>query len=241
MNALESRLVPCESIMRPLTFVVLFSVFTLPAFAASVEDAASLRKIAETFVIQQSTELPGQVHTVVGAIDNRLRLPKCPNPEGFLPPGTRLWGNASIGIRCLDPAWSIYVPVTVKVMALVVIAAKPLAQGQYLAPSDLTTQLTDLTQLPQGVVTDPEQVIGKTLSGSLPAGQAIRADLLRSPLLIKTGQMVKLVAQGGSFQVSSDGKALSNGGPGQTISVRTSSGKVVSGVVKTDGSVEVPF
>lgn len=226
--------------MRPLLFV-LAALFAFPSCAAPVEDAASLRKIAETFVARQSADLPGQVNSVIGTIDSRLRLPKCPNPEGFLPPGTRLWGNASVGIRCLDPAWSIYVPVTVKVMAMVVIAAKPLIQGQYLSPTDLTTQLTDLTQLASGVLTDPEQAIGKTLTAGLPAGQPLRTDMLRSALLIKTGQIVKLIAQGGTFQVSSEGKALSNGSPGQTISVRTAGGRVVSGVVKADGSVEVPF
>ncbi|MBS4098231.1 MAG: flagellar basal body P-ring formation protein FlgA [Sulfuricella sp.] len=228
--------------MRPLLYI-LAAFFSIPAYSAPMpmEDAGSLRQIAETFVLQQAVELPGQASAVVGVIDSRLRLPKCSTPEAFLPPGTRLWGNTTVGIRCAAPAWSIYVQVAVKVMAMAVTAAKPLTQGQYLSPTDLATQLTDLTQLPSGVLTDPEQAIGKTLTTSLPAGQALRSDMLRSPLMIKTGQVVKLIAQNGAFQVSSEGKALANGGPGQTISVRTASGKVVSGVVKADGSVEVPF
>ncbi len=224
-----------------ILLLVLACFFSLGVGATPTEDSGSLKKIAEAFVTRQSSDLPGQVSVTVGSIDPRLRLPRCSNPEGFLPPGTRLWGNTTIGIRCPDPAWSIYVQVTIKIMAMVVTTAKPLAQGQYLSPNDLTTQLTDITQLAPGALTDLEQAIGKILITGLPAGQALRTDMLRTPLLIKTGQIVKLVVQGGAFQVSAEGKALANGGPGQTISVRTSSGKVVSGLIKPDGSVEVPF
>lgn len=224
-----------------ILLLVLASFFSLTVGASPTEDSGSLKKIAEAFVIRQSADLHGQVSVTIGSIDPRLRLPKCSSPEGFLPPGTRLWGNTTIGIRCSDPAWSIYVQATVKIMAMVVTTAKPLAQGQYLSPNDLTTQFTDITQLAPGALTELEQAIGKILVTGLPAGQVLRMDILRAPLLIKTGQIVKLVVQGGAFQVSTEGKALANGGTGQTISVRTSSGKVVSGLIKPDGSVEVPF
>lgn len=218
------------------------ALFSAAAALAASEDSTSLRKIAEAFIARQVGELPGQATATVGAIDTRLRLPKCATAEGFLPPGIRLWGNATIGIRCQEPsAWTIYVPVTVKVSGPVVTTVKPLPQGHVLMPGDVAAQPADLTQLPAGVIADVDQVIGKSLSNGVPAGQALRADLLRTPQTIKTGQVVRIVAQGGDFQVSTEGKALSNASPGQSLSVRTSSGKVVSGVVRADGSVEVAF
>jgi flagella basal body P-ring formation protein FlgA len=232
---------PSLNLQSLLAFAAL-SIFSACAAASATEDSASLRKIAETFVARQVAELPGQATATVGMIDTRLRLPKCTNAEGFLPPGTKLWGNATIGIRCQEPsAWSIYVPVTVKVMAPVVTTVKPLPQGHILTYADIAAQPGDLTQLPSGVIADVEQVIGKSLASGLPAGQALRAELLRSPQIVKTGQVVRLVAQGGAFQVSAEGKALNSAAPGQSISVRTTGGKVVSGVVRADGSVEVAF
>ncbi|MFA7242626.1 MAG: flagellar basal body P-ring formation chaperone FlgA [Sulfuricellaceae bacterium] len=226
---------------KQFVFAVLCT-FSVTAFGTAMEDAASLRKMAETFVVRQTAEQPGQVTATVGAIDSRLRLPKCPNAESFLPPGVRLWGNISVGIRCQEPSpWTIYVPVTVTVMAPTVIATKSLQQGQVLTRADVNVQLSDVTQMPAGVIADIDQVLGKTLSGSMAAGQPIRANLLRTPQLIKNGQTVKLIAQGGSFQVSAEGKALGNAALGQVVSVRTTNGKVVSGVVKEDGSVEIPF
>ncbi len=229
-----------------LPFKIVSACAALPflsaAAAAATEDSASLRKIAESYVASQVGELPGQVTVSVGAIDHRLRLPKCANAEGFLPPGTQLWGNASIGIRCQEPSpWSIYVPVTVKVTAQVVTTVKPLPQGHLLTPGDVTTQPADLTQLPPGVIADVGQVIGKTLAGGISAGQPLRPEMLRAPQIVKTGQTVRIVAQGGDFQVSAEGKALNNAASGQSVSVRTPGGKVVSGVVRADGSVEVAF
>jgi len=229
----------------PPQFLLAFaamSVFSVSVAASPMEDSASLRKIAETFVARQVAELPGQTTANVGMVDTRLRLPKCTNAEGFLPPGIRLWGNATIGIRCQQPTpWTIYIPVTVKVTAPVITTAKPLPQGHVLTLADVVAQPGDLTQLPPGVIADVEQVIGKSLASGVPAGQALRAELLRSPQAIKTGQAVRIVAQGGAFQVSAEGKALNNASTGQSISVRTSGGKVVTGVVKADGSVEVAF
>jgi len=231
-----------KSLPSFLPIFAMLAVFSVNAETSSMEDSASLRKFAETYVVRQIAELPGKATVSVGMIDSRLRLPKCAAPEGFLPPGIRLWGNATIGIRCQQPApWTIYIPITVKVTAPVITTVKPLPQGHVLTLTDVAAQAGDLTQLPPGVIADVDQVIGKSLASGVPAGQALRAELLRTPQAIKTGQMVRVVAQGGAFQVSTEGKALNNAATGQSISVRTSGGKVVSGVVKADGSVEVAF
>lgn len=222
--------------------LAVLGVLSAGALAAAMEDGASLGKVAEAFVLGQTAGLPGQVSVTAGAVDTRLRLPKCANTEVFLPPGARLWGNATVGIRCSQPsAWTIYLPVTVKVTAPLASAVKPLPQGHVLTAADIVMQPGDLTQFPPGAITDAQQVVGKVLASGISAGQVLRPEQLRTPQLVKTGQNVRLVAQGDSFQVSAEGRALNNAGAGQSISVRTASGKVVSGVVRADGAVEVNF
>lgn len=219
-----------------------FSLFSACAGASAMEDGVSLQKIAEAFVMRQTADLPGQVSVAAGVVDTRLRLPKCANAEGFLPQGARLWGNATVGIRCSQPsAWTIYLPVTVKVTAPLASAVKPLPQGHVLTAADIVMQPGDLTQFPPGAITDAQQVVGKVLASGVSAGQVLRPEQLRAPQLVKTGQNVRLVAQGASFQVSAEGKALNNAGAGQSVSVRTAGGKVVSGTVRADGAVEVNF
>jgi flagella basal body P-ring formation protein FlgA len=232
--------------LPPLWFPLLISLLLCPGTQAqgadAIEDLNTLKKSVEGFVRQQTAGLPGQVDISAGMIDNRLRLPKCNHPEFFVPSATRLWGNTLVGVRCQAPsAWTVYVPVTVQVVAPIVMTARPLSQGHIITQADLTVQNGDLTQQPVGVISDIQQAVGKTLASSVSSGQPLRLDMLRSPMVIRQGQIVKLVAQGNGFQVSSEGKALANASAGQAVSVRLPSGQVINGTAKPDGTVEVPF
>lgn len=130
-------------------------------------------------------------------------------------------------------------PVTVNVMVGVVITARPLPRGHVLSATDLVTRDGDLTQLPPGTLTDTAPALGKLLAVSVPSNTALRVDMLRAPLAVVQGQKVRLVVQGGGFKVNSEGTALSNASIGQTASVRTASGRIVSGIVRAQGLVEL--
>lgn len=214
-----------------------------PASAGTgVQDLGIIRKTVEHFVQQNTAELPGQVTSTVGAIDPRLQLPSCETPEVFLPAGSRLWGNATVGVRCQSATpWTIYVPVSVRIMAQTTVATRPLSAGQTVSQADVAMQSSDLSQLPPGVITDPALAIGKTVIIGASTGQAFRHDMLRAPQVIQQGQTVKLMAKGNGFQVTAEGKALANATLGQVVSVRTQSGQVISGIAKQNGVVEVNF
>jgi flagella basal body P-ring formation protein FlgA len=199
-----------------------------------------LRNQVLEFALAQTVGLPGQVSVTVGAIDQRTSLPPCAAPEAFLPAGARLWGRANVGVRCQGASpWAVYVPVTVRIMGGVVVAAQPLAAGRPIEASDLAMQQADLGQLPAAVVTDPRQAIGRMPAMGVMPGQPLRLDLMRSAQVIQQGQPVMLVAQGGGFRVSAEGKAVTNAADGQVIQVRTLSGRSISGVARPGGLVEV--
>lgn len=228
--------------LRLFCLYLIFAPLQAVGADAALQDLGEIRAIAENFALRQTADLPGQVTVGAGAVDSRLRLAACSEPEAFLPAGSRLWGAATVGVRCRKPAsWTVYVPVSIKVMASVVVAAKSLPHGQVIGQADILTRTEDITQLPGNILNDPLQAIGKTLAGSVPSGYPLRADALRSPLAVTQGQIVKVVAQGRGFRVSSEGKALANATEGQTVTVRTSSGQIVSGTARAGGIVEVPF
>ncbi|HUW50388.1 MAG TPA: flagellar basal body P-ring formation chaperone FlgA [Sulfuricella sp.] len=221
---------------------LLLTLLPVLANATATQDIGAIRKAVDNFAQQNTAGQPGKVELTVGAIDPRLRLPACDAPEVFLPTGSRLWGNTTVGVRCQSATpWTIYVPVSVKVMAQVVVAAHPLSSGQTVSQSDVLQQNSDLSQLPPGVIFDPALAIGKTVISGASSGQALRQDMLRAPQVIQRGQTVKLVAKGSGFQVSSEGKALANATLGQAVSVRTQSGQVINGIAKQNGIVEVNF
>lgn len=228
--------------------LVVVSCFSGNAWAQSQhpagvrQDTSALRSVVEQFLQVQTTGLPGQTSFTIGAIDSRMNLPACAAPEAFLPPGSRIWGKTSVGVRCTAPSpWTVYVSATVQVLADYVITAAPLPQGRQLTASDLTRIKGDLTALPSTIITDGNQAIGKTLSVSLPAGAPLRSDALKTQQAVQQGQLVKVTTTGPGFQVSAEARALNNAAEGQVTQARTQSGQVVSGVARMGGIIEVTY
>jgi flagellar basal body P-ring formation protein FlgA len=222
--------------------LLVFAASAQPRAAQTVQAGApqsAIRSAVGDFLSAQTGGLPGQVEHSVGAIDPRLVLPPCGAMEVFTPPGARLWGKTNVGVRCASPAWTIYVPVTVKVTGSYLVTARALPPGHVITAADTMAAFGDLTQLPAGVAQDPVQVVGRSVSGSLAAGQPLRTDVLRAPVVIQQGQAVKLVARGQGFEVTADGKALSQGTLGQVVQVRAPSGQTVSGIARSGGVVEI--
>lgn len=220
--------------------MLLLARFSVLVFSAERQEIPPIANAVENYVRGETAGFPGEVSIGVGAVDPRLNLPACAALEPFLPAGGRLWGQASVGVRCIGHTrWTVYVPVSIKVMANVVHAARPLAQGQPLGPADIALQKADLAQLPAGILTEPAQAVGKTLVSSIASGQPVRSDMLRSPTVVQQGQTVKLLAHGRGFSVSSEGKALGPAAAGQVVQVRTHSGQIISGIARSDAIVEV--
>ena len=225
-------------LVRSLFFAFLLLFAGRPLLAAETDAALDT---AERFVRQQTQGIPGKTTITMGKLDT-VRLPPCSAYEAFSPPGTRLSGRTHVGIRCLGPnIWSALVPVQITTTGTYVTTTRPLGAGQLIQAGDLAIMTGDLSSQPTGVITDPANAIGKTLRNSLGAGQALRGEQLLAPLVIQQGQSVRVVSKGNGFAVSSEGKALNNAAAGQIAQIRMNSGQTVSGVAKSDGSIEIAF
>ncbi|HEY4318478.1 MAG TPA: flagellar basal body P-ring formation chaperone FlgA [Herbaspirillum sp.] len=204
------------------------------------QDLGALGPVIEHFVEVQSVGTQNRITVELGRIDPRLNLAACPSPEAFLPNGSRAFGKTMVGVRCAAPvAWSIYVPVTVRVYGDYYVTAGALTRGQVVEAQDLAKANGDLTMLPKSIITDPTQAIGRTVSMAMRPGTPLRQDELRSQLVIRQGQTVKVVSNGPGFQVSADAVATSNAVEGQIGQAKTSNGQTVSGIAKSGGILEV--
>lgn len=211
---------------------------TLPAWAVPQQSHTEIIAAIEAFVRSETLAMPGKVDIKVDEIDRRVKLPVCPALEAFLPPGGKLLGNSTVGVRCTGiNKWMLFVPVHVKISTALLIANKPLGQGQVICAEDLASQSGELAQA--AMLTDPMEAIGKVLKVSLGAGQVLKRDMLRMAYAVKEGQMVQLQIEGEGFTIRADGQALSNVAEGESVRVRTSSGQVVNGLARAEGIVEV--
>ncbi len=232
--------------LKSLAFILLIKISfsSLPLSAGNTlshyQDISLIQNAVKDFIYSHVTSPNAMVQVEVGQIDSRITLPKCPYLEPFVPPGSRLWGKTSVGVRCEgELGWTIYVPAEVKVMADVLYVTRPVARDQTIGFDDLSLQMANLTQFPEGVFTDYSQVVGKVAAMNITAGQPMRSNMVRAPFVILRGQSVKLTVVGRGFSVSSEGQALSDASDGQVLQVRNTAGRIISGLARQNGIVEV--
>lgn len=206
-----------------------------PALWAS--EANPVIEAAERHARQLVEGQPGEIRIAADPIDTSRLIP-CATLETYTPPNTRTIGRTHIGVRCQESAnWNILVPVRISIISNYVRTSRSLLAGKTLRASDLVVSSGDLSTLPTGTVISIDRAIGKTLRNSVGAGQALRADQLQAPLVIRQGQNVKVVSRGPGFLVKADGKAMNNAAEGELARARMLSGKTLSGIAQQDGSI----
>lgn len=225
---------------RPLFFAMLLFALTgqISAQAGAQQSHAEMHDAVAAFIRAQTLTLPGQVSIKVEEIDRRVVRSACPTLEVFLPPGSQLLGNTTIGVRCpIKNGWTLFVPAQITVSVDMLITNKPLPQGHVLQADDISHQKGELAQM--GILIDPVQAIGKVLKNSVGTGQILKQDMLRTPYAVTQGQTVQLQLESSGLSIHSEGYALNNAADGETIKVKTPSGQIVSGTAKQGGIVEV--
>jgi flagella basal body P-ring formation protein FlgA len=216
-------------------------VLGLGATEAMATAPADLGARLRVFVEQQPLPFDGEVEIVVGEPDPRLNLAACTHYEPFIPAGTRLWGRASLGMRCVAGAnWTAYVPVQVKVFGPALVAARPIARGQALSVEDFRLERVEWTQWAPGVLAvAADQADGRVATRGIQPGEALRRDMLRTLPLFQAGEPIKVVYAGPGFSVNTEGKALTLGHEGQAAQAALGGGRVVTGVARSGKVLEV--
>ncbi|KVR10480.1 flagellar biosynthesis protein FlgA [Burkholderia ubonensis] len=205
------------------------------------QDPDTIRRTALAFLQQQIAGLPGKPAASVASSFPR-GLAACTTLEPFLPTGARLWGRTTVGVRCAgERPWTVYLQAKVTVQATYYAAARQIAPGEVLTAADLVARDGDLTLLPLAVITDPSQAVGSTALARVAAGLPLRQDMLKSAASVSAGQTVRVVAAGPGFTISTEGSALANAAPGQSVRVRMTAGQIVTAIVKDAGTVEIPL
>lgn len=195
-------------------------------------------------LVQDSTEAPASARkeVLVAAPSQLLKLAPCAQAEPFLPASARRWGTGRVGLRCIQGArWSVYLPVTIKVFAPAVVATQALPAGTELTPQHLKLATVDLAAAPSPTFDQISALVGRRLAAPMAVGAEVRASDLRARQWFAAGDPVTVVAAGAGFSVQGEGQALANGLEGQTVRVRTGSGRIILGTPSGDRRVEVPL
>lgn len=212
--------------------------------AATLQSSDSIRTAVTDFVRHKS-RLPhsqAEVDMVIGSIDPRLQLAACTKSlSAFLPAGSRLSGNSTVGVRC-DGAqpWSLYVPVRIKVLAVVWVSTRALGRGEIIKETDIQSQTHDLAAIPSPVITDLAGVLGRQTIAPIAPGTILHTNLLRASRVVRRGEKVTILASTAGIEVKMTGEALSDGSDGDSIQVRNIlTKKIIQATVIEAGTVRV--
>lgn len=224
----------------------------LAALAAGCLLAAPVQASLGLEAVTQATALATQaaralapagarVVALPGALDSRVQLAPCAQVQAFLPAGTPAWGRSRVGLRCTQGAvaWQVYLPVTVQVWAPAVVSTVALPAGARLEPGQLAIAEVDWAAAPSAPQARAEDLAERVLVRPVAAGQALRGADLKARQWFAAGDVVKLVALGPGFAVTGEGQAMAAGIEGQTVRVRTDSGRVVVGLAAGPRRVEL--
>lgn len=221
--------------MRVLRGFLTALLLIAPWPVALAADSAAIRQAVEEFLRMQVRNLPGNPVPIIGKIDAERLAGSC---DGFNVSmnGPRRWGATQVVVACRGGTGKLFVQVEIPVVAEYLVAARPVGAGQKLTEADVGGLVG---KLPNDVLMDRAQVIGRIARNSLAVGLPLRADMFRQPWVVQQGQTVKIVVVGRGFEVTKEGRALHNAAVGQDTQVRVDSATTVSGVARSDGSVEV--
>lgn len=123
-----------------------------------------------------------------------------------------------------------------------VVALRALPRGTLIQSQDVALgEIPDRAADPSAALTDITRVIGTELTRAVVAGQAIRDNELRRPLLVERNRAVQLVARIGGVEVRRSGKALDAGASDDLVRVELDGnrGKQVTGRVVGIDEVEI--
>ena len=223
---------------------VFFTMISASTLAADNRQPLSL--IADTataFIEEQTQHIEGDVRFSVKAPDRRLKLSDCSDAlNAFLPRGSRLQGNTTVGIKCTHPDkyWTVYVSAKIEIFKPVVVAKLPLERKTIISAADVTTQRREVSTLRASYFTSIDQVVGKLVSRRFAIGAPLSSSAVKAPNLVKRGEQVTIIASINSVKVRMSGKALANGKAGETIKVRNNnSSRIIEGKVIKPGVVQV--
>jgi flagella basal body P-ring formation protein FlgA len=173
------------------------------------------------------------------AVVTARAAPPCSQAVAIEPLDTRSPQRMRFLARCNDtPGWRYEYVVRARVSAMVAVAASPVAANEALTDAQVTIERRDISNIADPVST-PQEAVGQMSRRMLRPGDILRSGQLSSPVLVKRGDAVLMIARREGIEVSTAGEALDAGARGAVVRVRNAgSGQVVRMRVAGPGAVE---
>ena len=120
----------------------------------------------------------------------------------------------------------------------IVVPNRDIARGETLSDRDLTYATVPGSALMAGTVTSFAAAKDMEARRMLHAGEAMRADDLRRPIVVTRGQTVTMLFHAPGVELTAMGRSMGEGGVGDTVTVQNpASFRMIAGVITAPGTV----
>ncbi|NDF50148.1 MAG: flagella basal body P-ring formation protein FlgA [Betaproteobacteria bacterium] len=225
-------------ILLHIAWLIVFLASWSPCWDVHAQTKSQVWESAIERAIGEQSPLAGHPFEIAWPA-TRPNWPDCQDPKVQLSNLAKPVGRIYVSLRCDSPRWLGSIQPTVSARKRYLAAVRPLSLGSIVSESDLMILEADWSSLPEDVLSDPEQAIGRTISRTVLAGQAIGLNFLRQTAVIKQGERVRVQMVGLNFTVGGEAVAIQQGAVGEAIRVKMASGQVVSATVIRSGLVEI--
>ena len=134
------------------------------------------------------------------------------------------------------------VRIAMEVLTDVVVSKKELVKNHKIAVEDVSVLKKWLRRIPANVVTIPSDVVGKILTLNIRQNSEITKNIIRTPSLVKKGNVVRIVLDNYSLNVTTIGISEEDGAMDKVIRVKPlSSNRTIYARVTGDSQVSVEF
>jgi flagella basal body P-ring formation protein FlgA len=122
---------------------------------------------------------------------------------------------------------------------VVVVPNRDIARGETIGESDLAYGTIPANTVFTGIVTAVDQLKGMEARRMLRANEVVRTDDVRHPVVIQKGAVVTMTFEAPGVSLTASGRAMNEGGVGDTITVQNpASFRMISGVITGPGAVK---
>jgi len=122
---------------------------------------------------------------------------------------------------------------------VVVVPNRDIGRGETIGESDLAYGTIPASTVFTGIATSVDQLKGMEARRMLRANEVVRTDDVRHPIVVQKGAIVTMTFEAPGVTLTASGRAMGEGGVGDTITVQNpASFRMISGVVTGPGSVK---
>ena len=132
--------------------------------------------------------------------------------------------------------------VKIQIFKEVVVTGKPLGRYRTITQDDVYMQKMDITNLPNDIITNYKDVLGKRVRRNIWAKVVLRDEYIEFPPLVKRGDIVMIVAESAKMIITALGEVRKAGRRGERVKViNLNSNKKIFARVIDENTVKVDF